>query len=325
MVKLWQMFGLFRRRQIMAVSLIMLLLVLFPFANPSYYILHIVTIAFVYSVLASSWDLLGGYTGYVTLAHAAFFGIGAYISAILAGQFFLSPWIVLIIAGLFSALVGLIIFLPLLRLSGIYFALATLAFSEILRILLNTDFLAPWTRGAQGLYDYPTFPGIPYTPFHYYFLGLIFFVASTIIIIKLKKSNFGLILQAIREDSDRAEGIGINVVRYKIMCFSASCFFAGLAGSFYAYYINVITPNLILPEFAILIVAMSIIGGRGTLLGPIMGAFLVEFLYEIPRVFGFLLHQILIGVAMIAIILLFPNGLNALLKTIQKYFTSTKA
>jgi branched-chain amino acid transport system permease protein len=304
-------------RKIIALGLASFLAVSLPFFITNFYLRHIIIICFVYASLAMSWDLLGGYVGLVSLAHVAFFGIGAYTSAILAWRFSVSPWIGLFVGSIVAGVAGLAICLPTLRLRGIYFALATLAFSEIFRILVTVKEFKYWTNGSEGIFV-GNFPGIT-TELDSYYLALFLFVMSAIILIKLKKSSFGVILQAIREDTDRVEGIGFNVARYKFLAFFASCFFAGMMGSFSVHYLNVISPRDILPHISFLVMGMAIIGGKGTLLGPLMGGLVAAFLNEYPRSLGYIGHQLAIGIAMFLIILVFPAGLNGLLKLIKEW------
>jgi branched-chain amino acid transport system permease protein len=259
------------------------------------YMLNIVFLVCMYSILAQSWDILFGYTGITGFAHAAFLGIGAYTSALLALDFGLSPWLGLIIGGIAAASSSIIIGISTLRIKiGAFVATTTIAFNQIAMILIQNN--VDITKGTLGLTGIPSFPSISIGRFEIGFGGgnkgpLIFLIAiifslSSFFFYKLTNSRIGLRLRSIREDADAAESIGINVTKYKIMIFFASAFFAGMCGSLYAHFFGTIDPNLLNLEQQILIMVMVIAGGRGTLYGPILFAVVLIPSMELLRPLG---------------------------------------
>lgn len=245
----------------------------------SSYILHIFILICFYAVLAQSWDLLFGYTGITSFAHAAFVGIGAYTSALLCINYGINPWLGLIGGGLFAAACSLIIGFSTLRIKiGSFLATTTIAFNEIARIIIQ-DPLSPITQGVLGLTGIPRFPTIMIGDIEISFgiadkaallvlATLLFFVIS-VSMVKIGNSRVGLRLRAIREDDDAASAVGIDTTKYKILAFALSAFIAGVMGGFYAHYFGTIDPNLLRLEQQILIMAIVVAGGRGTLYGGI--------------------------------------------------------
>jgi branched-chain amino acid transport system permease protein len=269
------------------------------------YWLHVAIMALHYALLASSWTMLAGFAGQFSFATMALAGIGAYTSALLAIKFHLPMWLGIISGALMAALVGLLIAVLVLRMSGPYLALFTIAFSELVRITLNAEY--QFTRGDMGLtvpHLYPTVSKIPY-----YFTILILLACSLLIMGLLLRSRYGLFFRAIREHEEAASAMGVNIVRYKIMAFVISSFFAGLAGGFFAHYVGTLTPNSIMeiPRMG-LVIAMSVIGGIESLAGAVAGAILVEFLQEYLRELE-MWRFVIFGLALVLILRFSQNGL----------------
>jgi len=277
------------------------------------YIIHILILCLMFAALAQSWNLLVGFTGIFTFGHQAFFGIGAYFSAILAIRLGISPWLGLVIGGFAASLLGIVVGIPCLRLRAApYIAIATLGLAEISRIVAQN--LVNITRGEMGLSGIPEFPPLGPISFlegrvPYYYLIFILFLLTTALAFWIAKSPLGLALASIRESQDAAESIGVNVPRVKIIIFTISSFLAGLIGGFYAHYILILTPSSVLGvPIMIELVAMVLIGGMGTLMGPIVGAFLVTLMTEYLRVVGE--YRLLIYGAILVITMIYmPSGL----------------
>jgi branched-chain amino acid transport system permease protein len=294
-------------------SFVFVLLILPLFADP--YVLHVMIIIFFFAYLGSTWNILGGYAGQFSFGHAALVGIGAYTSSILFVKLNISPWLGLL-AGCFVGMIfgfftGLITFHY--KLKGIYFSFATLAFAELLKLIfLNWDFVG----GAVGILiplqgnSISQFQFLSKVP--YYYISM--FMAFGIIFLtwKLEKSKLGDFFKAVREDEDTAESLGVDKVKYKLIAICIASALAPAAGSFYAQYLTYIQPNFILGvEISIQTVITVIIGGIGTVWGPILGAFILGPASEITRIFLqklSSLHLVIYGIILVVSIMYFPSG-----------------
>ena len=292
------------RRYLLSVIVAVMIGVAIPLLLRAYW-LHVAIMALCYALLASSWTMLAGFAGQFSFATMALAGIGAYTSALLAIKFYLPMWLGIISGALMAALVGLFIGVLVLRMSGPYLALFTIAFSELVRITLNAEY--HFTRGDMGLtvpHLYQTVSKVPY-----YFTILVLLACSLLITGLLLRSRYGLFFRAIREHEEAASAMGVNIVRYKIMAFVISSFFAGLAGGFFAHYVGTLTPNSIMeiPRMG-LVIAMSVIGGIESLAGAVAGAILVEFLQEYLRELE-MWRFVIFGLALVLILRFSQNGL----------------
>jgi branched-chain amino acid transport system permease protein len=303
----------------MAISAWVILLGVLPVFLKDPYLMNIVILSLLFAVLACSWNLICGYTGIFTFGHQAFFGLGAYVSSLLAMKAGLSPWLGLLIGGLAGGLVGFLIGLPCLRLRAApYIAITTLAFSEIARIVCMN--LVGLTRGELGLWGIPEFPEIPlpggisiqFTGIDrtgYYYVILVIFLFTLGMIGGILRSHAGLALRAIRDDQDAALSLGIDTTRFKLLAFIISSFLAGLVGAFYAHYIMILTPTSVMSVgIMIEIISVTLVGGLGTFWGPIIGAFSLTALLEYLREFGeyrFMLY----GALLVATIMFMPKGI----------------
>lgn len=280
------------------------------------YLLHILTMINIYMILALSLNLLVGYTGLLSLCHAAFYGIGAYISTLcmmnLGLGFFLS--LILAIAG--TVLLSFTISLPSLRLRGDYFVLASMGFQIIaFSILYN------WVGLTRGPYGIPGIPrpvvfGIEIDSIAAYFIFSGFFaILSAGILYLIGNSPFGRVLKAIREDEIAAATLGKNVTRFKIRAFAIGAGFAAIAGVLFAGYMRYIDPTSFTIMESIFILSIIIIGGTGNLAGPLIGTILMIFLPEVLRFVGLPdsiaanMRQIIYGLLIILIMRYQPQGL----------------
>lgn len=285
-----------------------------PFLGLSSYIMRILILSGIYIILAVSLNLLTGYTGQVSLGHAAFYGIGAYTSALLAMHFNLSFPVTALAGGLVAAFFGLLLGLPTLRLNGTYLSIVTLGFCEIMRLIeLNWMGL---TRGPMGLIGIP-FPKIfgwtVDNDAEYFYLILILVIITIVTINNLIKSRSGRALISIREDELAAEAMGINVLRYKVIAFTVAAFFAGIAGSFYAHYVSFIDPQSFTFDESIQILSIVILGGMGSNLGAAIGAVILVTIPEMLR--GLQEYRMLIyGAVLVIMMLVRPQGLFGNLK-----------
>lgn len=290
---------------------------LVPAVAPDPYVIHIVTLALMHAALTSSWNLLTGYAGLFSFGHQAFFGLGAYVSALMAMRLGLSPWLTLPLGGVLAAAGGFLIALPCLRLRAPpYIAIATLGFAEICRF--TTTNLVDLTRGELGLWGIPEMTAIPVPGLGkisfigervpYFYLMLALYVATMALLYRLVRSPFGLALKSVRDSQDAAESLGVDITRAKVAAFVISSFLAGVVGAFYAHYVLILTPSAVLSVGVMVeIVAMTLVGGLGTFLGPTIGAFTLTLVLEYLRVLGE--YRLLIyGVLLIVIILFMPEG-----------------
>lgn len=281
---------------------ILLFLVIFPFFGGSYEI-HLFILSMIFGITAMYWNLLDGYIGIINFGYAGFFGIGAYCSALLSMRLGISPFLGLIIGGLMAGAIGVCITLPFLRLGKYAMCMATLAFSEILRVICSG-----WvdvTRGEKGLWGIPAF--FPSSSASYYLVFSILLMGAYILY-KIVNSKFGLAFMAIREDEIAAYVLGIDINKYKLLASFISCFFAGIAGALYAHYIQLLAPAIFGLSYTLQIMAMSLVGGKATIFGPLLGSFILTLL---PEYFRFLADYRLIvyGLIIIIVVNLFPSGI----------------
>jgi branched-chain amino acid transport system permease protein len=273
------------------------------------YWVHVGAIAWYYALLASSWALLAGYAGQFSFAHVAFAALGGYASALLTAHLGIPP-VLGIVAGVVLAMVaGALIGWLVLRLSGPYLALFTLAISEIFRLILVAE--QQLTRGSLGLRVPGLFAGD--SDFPYYYLGLGLLVLALVLMAGLLRTRVGLFLRAIREDEGAARAAGVNATLYKILVFVVTSGLAGLAGTYYGPFIGILTPSVvILPEMG-LIIAMAVIGGIESLPGAAVGAVLVYVMSELTREYG-QWRFVLLGLALILVQRFAQNGIFAVLE-----------
>jgi branched-chain amino acid transport system permease protein len=294
-----------------AVLLIVALLV--PLWGGSYWI-HVGALLWYYAILACSWTLLAGFAGQFSFAHMMFAALGGYASALIVLHLGMSYLPLAIAVGILLAMgIGALIGFMVLRLSGPYLALFTLAISEVVRMILIAE--EEVTRGSLGLQVPRLFRGDSDIP--YYYLGLALLVGSLLLMGFLLRTRIGLFLRAIREDEGATEASGVNTTRYKILVFVVTSGIAAMAGVYYAHFIGILTPNMmILPEMGI-IIAMAVIGGIESLPGAVVGAAIVYLLSELLRDYGEL-RFVLLGLALILVQRFARNGLFPLIERIGR-------
>jgi len=281
------------------------------------YILQVLTHALLLATLALSWNILGQ-SGSVSLGHAAFFGAGAYGSALLSLESGLSPWSSIFLAGLIAIGLGLVMGLACLRLRGAYFALASLAFVEIPRVI--TDNWDGLTRGSLGLAGIPGLPSLHLGSWYLkigssitasYYLVFVYALGLLGLVGFLFRSNFGLALQAVREEETAAGSVGVRVDVFRMLSLLLSAFFTGISGACYAHLVSYIGCGLVYGiHFSALPMVLAICGGRFTILGPALAALI---LYPLDQfIFHPLLpagHEFLYGLVLILTVLFLPAGL----------------
>lgn len=283
----------------------------FPLLGPPVYFTSFIFTVFMYVALASSWNFIGGYAGYLSFGHVAFFGIGSYTTAMLTKAFSLSPIgtvLSAIAGGAVSALIAVIMGFPTLRLRGPYFAVITMCFAFVVQLLVqNLDILG----GADGLWIKTMDLPIETSRAVMYELMLILMVSTIAASIILDGSKFGMGLRAIKEDEEVGQTMAINAPLLKMQAFALSAFFPGVAGGFFAYYLTYIHPDIVFNvNISILIVLMALFGGGGTWLGPILGAAILTIVNESLSTFiKAELARIIYGCLFIVVIIFMPNGM----------------
>ena len=312
-----------KRSQINTGAAIVLLLVAFgiPLIIRSATYLHILVLLYFYAYLTTSWNLVGGFAGVLPLGHAAFVGIGAYTSTILSLQYGISPWFGMLIGGVLATIVGVLIGLPTFKMRGAYFALATIAFAEGLRVMVeNIDFLGPFNlNGPRGLQIPPMNTGFTHFMFAgkepYYYIILILLIAVLGLTYVISRSKLGYYLNAGGEEPEAAMALGVNVARAKLVAMAMSSFLTALAGTFYAQFTLYIHPKSIISlDLSFEIAFIALIGGRGSIAGPVLGALLLRPVSDFSRIyFGDTLpgmHLIIFGAVLILVMLYQPRGLQ---------------
>jgi len=287
--------------------------------SPTY--LHILILLYLYAYLTTSWNLVGGFAGVLPLGHAAFVGIGAYTSTVLMLQYGISPWIGMLVGALLSAIVGVIIGLPTFKMRGAYFALATIAFAEGIRVMVeNIDYLGPLQlNGPRGLQIPPLKLGFWSFMFAdkepYYYIILVMLTGVIALTWVVSRSKLGYYLVAGGEEPEAAQALGVNVARAKLIAMAMSSFLTAFAGTFWAQFTLYIHPKSVMSlDISFEIAFIALIGGRGSIAGPLLGALLLRPVGDFSRIyFGSTLpglHLIIFGVVLILVMLYQPRGLQ---------------
>ncbi len=286
---------------------------------------HVMIMIFLYATLGLAWNMIGGYAGQISLGHAIFFGIGAYTSTLLLMKLGVSPWAGMLAGGLVSVIVSFIIGYPCFKLAGHYFAIATIAIGEIAQVwMLNWD----WAGGAIGL----TLPILPESlinlEFHstklpYYYIAFGLLILALLATFGVDRSKLGYYFKAIKGDLEGARSLGIPVRRYKFYALALSAFFTSICGSFYAQYVLFIDPDSVFPlMLSVVVCLVATLGGVGTILGPVIGAFILIPISEFTRIYlgggGKGTDLIIYGLLIIIICVYQPFGVIGIAKRFRK-------
>jgi ABC-type branched-subunit amino acid transport system ATPase component/ABC-type branched-subunit amino acid transport system permease subunit len=289
----------------------LLALVLYPVINPwNPYPQGVLLLGFLLAIQASSWNIISGYGGYTSLGHSMFLGLGSYTAGILALRWGVNPLWVAPLGGVTALVIAVVIGSVVLRTRGHAFVIITIAMLLAAQILAAN--FKSLTQGSDGITLQLPFWSRDFQniPFYYAFLGLL--VLTVLFSAWLRGTKFGAGLVAIREDEGKAASIGVNTTRFKVVAYAASAFMIGTAGGVYAYYLTFINP---VGSFAILgsvtIVLATLTGGRGTLYGPVIGAFIVNLVSEESTVYGggSQSRVLIFGVALMLVVLFLPRGI----------------
>jgi len=285
--------------------------------NP--YVMHILIMCFIWGVLASSWELTNQYAGIFNLAQTVFFIAGAYMSAMMALYWGISPWLGLLLGGIVGGAVGIAVALPSLRVKGVYTALLTFALTLIIDPMIRRT--EAWgTGGSEGLHAIPAFQlgGYVFTPLEKvppYYVALAIFSIAAFVLYKVIRSRVGLAFVALRDAGPFAKSLGVSEFRYKLMAFGIAASLSGVAGAFYAHYTRTLSPTAIGLDVFLVVLLMMMIGG-GRFPGAIIAAFALTFANEFLRATG-TLRPIILGAVIISMIVLRPGGIMGIIDSIR--------
>jgi branched-chain amino acid transport system permease protein len=289
-------------------------LVVFPFVFPAHWVVNLAIFTVMYAGLASSWNLLGGFSGYLSLGHAAFFGIGAYAIGILFTHIGIGagyrPFLVLPAVGVAVALLSVPVGWVALRVRAATFAIVTISLLFVVQQLAFN--LHGLTKGSQGLaLPFPRFPTATFErPFYWAMLAV--FALSVLACWSVRGSKLGLMLHAVRDDEDRARGLGVDVTTAKVIAFAVSVGLTAMVGGIWGYYIAFIYPQFAVdPLVTIGAVLMAFLGGKGTIWGPALGAFILVPVqqYLAYRLGASQLYLVGYASVFLVIMLLVPRGI----------------
>lgn len=294
------------------------ILAILPFFVEDSYTRHLFIIAFIYAVIASNWDLSLGYCGLFNFGHLTFFATGVYTAAIAAKTFGVNPWLAIPMGGVTAMIAALLVAAPVARLKGIYVVLVTFAFSQlVLQLILSQSQI---TGGSEGMVRIPALRLGDYNfvrdyKLGYYYVGLCLLTVSTIYLLWLTNSHFGKSLMAVRDNEDYAVSRGISITRQRVLALMLSALFPGIAGGFFAIYLRVASPEVLSFGTLSLALSMVLIGGTGSVVGPIIAAFALTFATEtMAGIRGMEEARFLVvAIGMILVLRFAPGGLGSVL------------
>ena len=286
-----------------AVIVFVLVMLLLPLVSRDPYLLRILVLTSIFAIFAASWDLLSGYTGQLNFGHALFFGVGAYGAAMLNLHAKIPPWGSIPLGAAAAVVAGLIVGIPSLRLRGTYLSLTTLAFPIV---LMGLVFAVPdFTGGELGVSGIAR---LAKTRVGDYYVAVLLMLGLCFLMWKITDSNTGIIFHAIREDEIAVRASGINTTRYKLLAFSLSGFFAGIAGGLYAHFMRIAGPSTLEVSLSFTVVIWAIFGGVVTIYGPVGAVFVLFPLLEVLRVVQDYRTLLFAGVVLV-ILFYMPDGL----------------
>lgn len=307
---MWNRTNLIKRT---VIAVIILILCLVPFITHNTYYIHILIMILIGVILALSLRLVMN-VGEVSFCHGAMMAIGAYASAILSTKIGISFWLCLPLAAIVAAIIGLLLGVLVLRLKGVYFFLITFAFGEA--VLLIMKLWRGLTGGPQGIYSIKQ-PEMISAPSAYYYLALGLGILTLFVMYRFDTSAYGRCFKAIRENEDLAGSTGMNTMAYKVIAFTTACFFAGLAGSYYAHYIRSIAPYVFDFHRSLEIIVYTVVGGAGSILGPLIGPAILGTLSEVFHAFESF-SLLAFGLLLVITVLIVPGGIVDLPQLIKR-------
>lgn len=300
--------------------------VFYPFLFSRPFLIRMGILVLLWSLLGLAWNLIGGYGGQVSLGHAVFFGLGAYTSTVLLTKWHISPWIGMLVGGLVAAVAAVVIGWPTFRLQGHYFAIATIAAGEIFAILFRNW---EWVGGAVGIY-LPLERGDRLLAFQfheskvpYYYIVLALLLLAIGVSVVVERSRIGYYLRALKADQDAARSLGVPITRYKLYAMVLSAVLTAFGGTFYAQYVLYISPNTVFAlMLSVQMCLVAVLGGLGTVAGPIIGAVVLIPLAEYTRVWlggrGGGLHLVVYGLLIVLISVVQPAGVMGIWRNLVR-------
>ena len=305
------------KNKIMTFTLLTVAIIL-PFLISSEYYMHILVLALMYIMLTQGLNLLVGYVGQLSLGHHTFMALGAYASALISLNFGVPVLLSMIIGALVAAFFGYLLSKLTFRVRGSYFVILTTAFSEITRLVINNS--TNITGGPMGIRNIPSLSIFGYifkSKISYYYFGLVLAIITIYVCHRIVDSKTGRAFAALREEENLANSVGISYSRYAMVAVVVGAFFAGVAGGYYAHYTNFISPDLISFNNTVTILLMVVIGGKGTIFGPILGSVIFSFVPELLRAVDNYRLPIY-GIILILAVLFMPNGIAPILSNFNK-------
>lgn len=276
------------------------------------YMLHMLVICLLFGTLAMGFDLSAGFISVANWGYGSLMGLGAYTSALLLTKLGITPWIGIFAGALVAGLLGLLIGVLTLRMEGMFAAILAWFVGLVLMALCAA--LVPLTRGALGLNVALFFDTGWAKP--YFYVILVICIFTYILLRLITKSNLGLAFNALGQDVEAARTSGVNPMKYKVINFTISCFIAGLCGGFYAHFIGILTPDLLSTKKTVEILVIAYIGGRGSIWGPLLAAFLIIPTFEYLN-FLFEYKYVIYGLLLIGVMILYPTGISGLLSSLE--------
>ncbi len=307
--------------------IVVTLLALVPFFIDGSYVRHLLILAMVFAIVAASWDLSFGYGGLLNFAHVALFATGIYAYGILAKTYGVNPWLAIVLAGFMASAVACVMVLPVLRLDGMYVILVTIAFSQILyQIVISQSQI---TGGTSGMVTLPMLEIGDYRfikdgKIGYYYVALGLMVICIGALYLIMRSSLGRTIVALRDNKYYAQARGVSEWKTRLATLAVSAFFAGIAGGFYASYVRVASPDIFGIGSLTLVLSVLLVGGLGTLWGPVIAAFVIILLSESLSSLG-PLREIITAVMIVAVMVFYPGGLWGLIQEIREVVQNTRS
>lgn len=305
-----------RQRQLAAAAVLLVVLVALPHGIGSVTILNILILTLLYAGLSQAWNILGGYCGQVSLGHALYFGIGAYSSTQLLIKWQLSPWIGMGVGGILAAALALLVGWPLFRLKGHYFVIATIVIAEGALLLFQSW---EWVGGTLGIYipflgDSWSMLQFKTAKLPFYYVALVYAALLWVVTFLIDGGRLGHYWRAVKDNAEAAQSLGVRIFPSKLAAAAISAFFTGIGGSFYAQFVSYIDPESVMNfQLSLLMTLPAVLGGLGTLWGPLVGAAVLIPISELTRSYlggsGQGIDLIFYGSLIMVISLLKPEGI----------------
>jgi branched-chain amino acid transport system permease protein len=288
------------------------------------FVLNLITLLLIFIIFSSAWNLLA-YSGQGSLGHAAFFGIGAYASTLIAAKSGITPYVTIFLGAAVAAFIGILIGLTCFRLREWFLAMVTFGFAIIVQTLM-VSVLAPVTGGWDGIASPRLLsPGIPGYQLIEYFSILGITIASVILIWYIMRSRIGLAFSAIRENELEARAAGVEPVRYRLLAFGMSAYLAAVAGALQIHHVGYITPEIFGVDLSFWPITYVILGGLGTLAGPVVGTIVLTVIWEGLKMAGLTFSRyVIVGLLLIIVIIFLPKGLVSLPKEIERRWSAKR-